>query len=83
MERITYKTEFLQTKALVVMNDPLWRRPWYLKNVRNGKYEWTRNELFAKEFSLKTATKHKEDLERGADKEWEAYHNSWAEAFNK
>ena len=79
MNGITYKTEHLQhNEVLVVMNDPLWRSPWFLKDVRNGKYSWTRNDLFAKGFSPKTAAKHKNALEHGADKEWEFFHNEWA-----
>ena len=76
-KEVTYKVVFLQTKALVQMNDPLFCSPWYLKTVRNGTYTWTRNELFAKELTFKTATKHKKDLEAGADKDWENYRNLW------
>lgn len=73
----SYKVVFLQTRALVQMNDPIWRRPWYLKTVRNGIYTWTQNELFAKEMTMKTAIRHRDNLKAGADKDWENYRNLW------
>ena len=78
MTEVTYSTTGFFTEHLVRLDDPLWSRPWYLKSARNGKYEWTRNEVFAKRFSLKTAQKHVTALRNGADKDWEDYHNEWS-----
>ena len=73
----TYKTVTNFDKKLVRMDDPLFRSPWYLKGVRNGKYSWTRNSLFAKEFSTKIAERHVKALEAGADAEWDFFRKTW------
>ena len=77
MEGITYKIGSYFGKAVVIMDDPIFSRVWYLKSVRNGWYSWTQNTLFAKAVSAKTALNHVKALEAGADKCWYKMHDDW------
>lgn len=83
MDGITYKVIRSYGKYQVCMTDPVFARPWYLKFVRNGQYEWTASDLYAKCFSLSTAQRHVRDLEAGADKDWPLYHNIWKEYYTE
>jgi hypothetical protein len=79
MEGITYEIQRSRSRFIVAMHDPLWPVPWYLKSCRNGRYEWSRSFLWSKEMAPDTAQKHLTELESGADKDWEWYHNQWKE----
>ena len=77
MDSITYKAVHQFDKYHVRMDDPVFGHPWYLKGVRNGRYEWSAASLWGKTFSLETAQRHIQDLENGADKSWPDYHDHW------
>jgi len=77
MDSVTYSIVQHYDKFQIVMKDTHFCRPWYLKNVRKGTYDWTQSSLFGKDFSLRTAEKHLANLEAGADKDWSWYQNSW------
>lgn len=77
MKDVTYTITGFYGKALVVLDDPIWCHVWYLRNVRNGIYTWTRSALSAKGMTVKTAQKHIADLKGGADKDWPKYRAMW------
>lgn len=80
---IMYRITPSHRKFNVQMNDPVFGHPWYLKNVRNGSYSWTRDSLYAKDYSKETALRHKQVLESGADHDWPAFHNHWKEYWEE
>ena len=82
MDGITYKIGSYFGKAIVIMDDPIFSRVFYLKTSRNGKYTWTQNELFAKAISAKAALAHVKALESGADKDWPPYRKTWKDYLN-
>lgn len=83
MDGITYETSMQFNMFQVRMRDPVFGHPWYLKDVRNGRYTWSAASLWGKCFSLSTAQRHIRDLEAGADKEWPEYHNTWKKYYKE
>jgi len=80
MEGVKYSLSDCYTKKIIRLDDPVFRRPWYLKSIsRSGEYDWTLDPLYARQFTLHTAQKHLAALESGADKDWEWYRNHWKE----
>ena len=78
---IKYTIDVFYTQSIVCMTDPVFSHPWYLKSVRNGQYDWTRDPLYAKRVSLATAKKHVAALESGADTAWKEYSKSWSDYY--
>ena len=54
-------------KWLVVKAVPWSVRKWYLKDVRNGKYTWVSDPLYAKGYSRKTADRHLRNMRANDD----------------
>ncbi len=81
MDGITYRTAQHCSRFQVRMDDTIFGHPWYLKYVREGRYEWTASSLWGKDFSLATAQAHIRALEAGSDKDWPAYHDHWKNYF--
>lgn len=82
MEGITYSIRPYHSKFIIRLDDPVFSRPWYLKSIgpKSG-HDWTSDSSGARCFSLRTAQKHVEALQAGADTDWERYHNSWKEYY--
>jgi len=57
MKRFTYKAVTWYTMFKVCREDSL-GRPVYVSGYRNGEYTWTRDYLYGKEYSEKTARQH-------------------------
>ena len=83
MDGITYEIAQHYGKFQVCMRDPVFARPWYLKGIYKGRYDWTQDSLYGKDVSLQTARMHIKNLEAGADKGWTWYHNHWKEYWEE
>ena len=80
---ITYHVVPCYRKFNIEMNDPVFGHPWYVRKYYNGKYDWTSDATYAKDFSKETALRHKRALDSGADTEWAWYHNHWKEYWEE
>jgi len=75
---IKYGITSFYGKAVIYLDDPVFSHVWYLSGIRrNGEYNWTRDPLYARQFTVKTALKHLTGLKNGADKDWKFFHDSW------
>lgn len=81
MSTVTYSVERLALGYIVVLHDPVFSRPWYLKRYGKNGYRWSTT--YGRYFSERTAHRHAAALAAGADHDWPAFSRAWEKEYGR